>query len=275
MSEHTLKTFLVAVDGSKTSREALDMCCEYLMHHNDRVVVTHIFDRSKAYLPAAMQPEAIREEVEVALIPRFPHAKWELNWVPKDPQKTTRQAIMEVVHENKIDVLIVGFHGRKGPKSESTVMGTSTEYAIRSSRCPLLVHKKHFDGVFVKWYICVDGSTASQQAFKVVCGLLNAVRGDNIVLLHVDGDQDVTTALEKRYTNLLDELQVPGEFRVLIPRAGVTVVDTLVSTINESDCDIVVFGADGVTAMNQGVHFLGSVSNGLMSRTRCSCLIVK
>jgi nucleotide-binding universal stress UspA family protein len=43
--------------------------------------------------------------------------------------------------ENKIDVTVVGYHGRKGPKDDPTIMGSAVQFMAQNSGSPILIVK--------------------------------------------------------------------------------------------------------------------------------------
>lgn len=47
-------TWNVATDGSKNSDDVFTLITENLMKANDKIIVTHIYDSGKSYLPRYM-----------------------------------------------------------------------------------------------------------------------------------------------------------------------------------------------------------------------------
>ncbi len=68
----------------------------------------------------------------------------------------------------------MGFHGRKGPKQDPTVMGTAVAYLSLRTYCPVLIMKdpidrsKKKDGIFTH-ALCTDGSKQSNAALQLIC----------------------------------------------------------------------------------------------------------
>jgi hypothetical protein len=54
-SSGTSLTFNVATDGAKNSDDVFTLITENLMKPNDKIVVSHIYDSGKSYLPRYMQ----------------------------------------------------------------------------------------------------------------------------------------------------------------------------------------------------------------------------
>lgn len=43
--------------------------------------------------------------------------------------------------DNKVEVTVVGFHGRKGPKDDPTVMGSAVQHMAVNGGSPVLIVK--------------------------------------------------------------------------------------------------------------------------------------
>ena len=49
--------------------------------------------------------------------------------------------IQDKMLDNKIDVTVVGYHGRKGPKDDPTIMGSAVQFMAQNSGSPILIVK--------------------------------------------------------------------------------------------------------------------------------------
>lgn len=82
-----------------------------------------------------------------------------------------RDRILKVVHERRIDMLVMGFVGRKGPKDNSEQAGSTVEFLLREINSPVLIVKPQ--ALFPK---------SNDESFKFVCAIdghptaYNAVR---------------------------------------------------------------------------------------------------
>jgi len=81
-------------------------------------------------------------------------------------------------------MLAVGMVGRKGPKEDVAVMGSTADVALRGARCATLICKsqKIADGEPHRFIVCADGSKASMKAVHLSCGV--AGPKDSIVIVH-------------------------------------------------------------------------------------------
>jgi hypothetical protein len=105
---------LVCVDGSDAAHEAFELVTKCLMKSTDLITVAHIFNRDKHYLPLNMQPDSIKQTYESLIIGYGKRAF--LIWEEKDNKLTTKEHMTEIQKRTQCDVVVVGMHGRKGPK---------------------------------------------------------------------------------------------------------------------------------------------------------------
>lgn len=82
--------------------------------------------------------------------------------------------------------MVVGFHGRKGPKEDNTVMGTGVTYLSLEAHCPVLIVKDHTDrekkpNQAYSHACCIDDSMQSYKALEMI--LRVKYPQDSIVIL--------------------------------------------------------------------------------------------
>ena len=109
--------FLVAIDGSEASHIAYEVVTTSLLNlsgRHDFLTVAHVFNKNKSYLPFNMQAESIRQTYE-ALITGY-GSKADLMWEELDPRLSTKEHVANMTSRAGADLLVVGMHGRKGPK---------------------------------------------------------------------------------------------------------------------------------------------------------------
>jgi len=68
-----------------------------------------------------------------------------------------------LANQRGIDITVVGWHGRKGPKDDNTVMGTAVAYLTIEATCPILIVKDQIDrqkkvNNAYSHCVCFDGS---------------------------------------------------------------------------------------------------------------------
>ena len=182
-------TIFVAVDGSLASDEAYALVAKDLFRENhDHLVVGHITDKRKeSYLPYNFKQQYLHDKYEAKLLPFGLKARYASREV--DIMRGTKECLWELAENEGSNIIIVGNHGRKGPKAEDeTVAGTAIQYLSLNSKFPVLVLKdvrlrstKH-DGCF-RYGVCYDGSEKSKKAFEVVLALMKPT--DKLVTITV------------------------------------------------------------------------------------------
>ncbi len=139
-----IKKILIPTDGSEYSRYATDYAVNLCEALNAEITLISVADiRYEMYdvyseVHAVGNVEAlIREQVSRAL---DQHAA-EIERRGISVRKILRvgdviQEILDVVEKEKIDLVVIGTHGRKG--ISHFLLGSTTEKLIRSAPCPIL-----------------------------------------------------------------------------------------------------------------------------------------
>jgi nucleotide-binding universal stress UspA family protein len=134
--------FLISVDGSEASHLAYEVITSSLLNlsgRHDFLTVGHVFNKNKSYLPFNMQAESIRQTYE-ALITGYGSRAY-LMWEELDPRFTTKEHVVDMTRRTGADILVVGMHGRKGPKADPTILGSAVQYMSINTSIPLLIIK--------------------------------------------------------------------------------------------------------------------------------------
>ena len=80
----------------------------------------------------------------------------------EEDAKTAKEHLNDMAEEISIDINVVGFHGRKGPKEDPTVMGTAVQFLAIDSACPTLIIKdpktREDRPEGYRFGACIDGS---------------------------------------------------------------------------------------------------------------------
>ena len=110
---------MVCHDGSKSSCDALTETFGSLMKDHDTLAVSHVFNLEKEkYLKFDLKRDYIRGTCEtqcISLGDRYFYAETEHD--PRHDQTSNVKSLLnDIAIERKIDIQVVGFHGRKGPK---------------------------------------------------------------------------------------------------------------------------------------------------------------
>ena len=117
--------YCVCHDGSQASDEALEFIKHGLFREDKDVLeIAHAWSKEKEqYLKYNLKKDYIRERQEADFL--YLGKKFRFNEEEIVEGKTAKQILNEVCEAIKCDINVVGFHGRKGPKEDPTVMGTA------------------------------------------------------------------------------------------------------------------------------------------------------
>jgi nucleotide-binding universal stress UspA family protein len=138
------KTVLAPTDFSEPSRVAMDYAFD-VVAPGGTVIVCHVIDDvplTYGYVGVAVPPPELgRKLTEEAAreLARFVPAKAPegVKVVQKVLHGSPYLSIVKLAAEEKVDVIVMGTHGRTGLKH--MLIGSVTEKVVRKSPCPILV----------------------------------------------------------------------------------------------------------------------------------------
>jgi len=118
--------YFVAVDGSVMAELACDMVMKDLQKDGDNVTIAHVSDKSKGYLPMKMRPHYVKTSYETKIITTCTPEKTASYWEEeKDVKLNSKQMLWNMAEKKEASIIVVGGHGRKGPKADETVLGSA------------------------------------------------------------------------------------------------------------------------------------------------------
>ena len=167
--------WFVCHDGSKDSEAAFQVCRWSLMSDkNDHLTLAHVWNAEKnEYLPDNMKEAYIKSQGDtecIALGTRYFFWSQEL----VKGEATAKELLNEGAKERNSDIIVVGFHGRKGPKEDPTVLGTAVQYLGLHTACPVFILKKpiarkEVEDRSFRFAAAVDGSAESLKSIDYIC----------------------------------------------------------------------------------------------------------
>lgn len=139
-----MKKILVAHDGSKTSDKALKKAVEIAVGLNSSLTVlsvipelylTELSDMDRQRITAALTEEAKQamEKIRVSLSAKPIETKTIMR------QGLPAEKILETAQKMKVDLLVVGSHGRHGARK--FLLGSVSSKVVDYATCPVLVVK--------------------------------------------------------------------------------------------------------------------------------------
>jgi len=169
----------VAVDGSDASEAAFMYVYKDIMRSDrdnqgikDTLVVGSISDKRKeSYLPWNMKPHYLNDCYEAKILPLGNYGRYATREV--DPNRNTKECLWDLAEFEKADLIVVGNHGRKGPKGDETVCGSAVQFLSLNNKYPVLVIKDYRPRTVkpdkcLRWGVCFDSSSKAKKALKIV-----------------------------------------------------------------------------------------------------------
>lgn len=178
----------------------------------------------------------------------------------------------------------MGFHGRKGPKADPTVMGSAVQYLSVEAVTPILIVKDAFTrkdrANGFRFCACVDGSAKSLKALNMICNIKSP--GDKItVIICEQANLDTGKVCDiVRYN--LEESAVEDDaiVEVLSSSSGnnaATIIREYLVAAADRDhyVDYIMLGNQGADfSKNDKDKYLGSVANEIICNTKINCLFM-
>ena len=148
-----------------------------------------------------MKSQYLSDAYEAKVLPLGKNGRWAKR--ESDGIKSTKEQLWDLAEFEHCDMIVVGNHGRKGPKNEETVCGTVVEFLALNSKFPILIIKDYRprtvkpDGC-LRWGVCYDSSSKSKKALHIVLNLMKKL--DKLVIIHVhEEDNALSTDVVKQF----------------------------------------------------------------------------
>ena len=165
---------MVCHDGSEASKQALETVYKGILKDEDSISVANVWSIEKEeYLPHDLQHANIKTMTDAHLIGIKKRYKWYDHEM--QPGDTAKSLLIEMAQQHGADVLVTGYHGRKGEKLDPTIMGTAIQYMSVNAPIPTLIikdpHTRESKPNGYRYAVCVDGSQESLKALHMACNL--------------------------------------------------------------------------------------------------------
>jgi nucleotide-binding universal stress UspA family protein len=179
------------------------------------------------------------------------------------------QDIVRLALENRVDMIIVGRHGRTG--LVRLMMGSVAAKVIGHAPCNVLVVSPTARIEFKNILIATDGSRYSQAAIHEAIGIAKRCNGSLVALSVASADAERKAAEDTaRYaTELAAKEGVKAE--------GITIIgkpyEAIVETAKQKRADLIVVGSHGRRGLER--LLMGSVTERVIGHTEAGVLVVK
>jgi nucleotide-binding universal stress UspA family protein len=292
-----IKLILCPIDFSEFSRRAYRHALSLAEHYGAKLVALHVVELWK--FPYA--DYAVTDGGDYATLRQSFHkgGKAQLEeFVNKHPHHGIKpelaicegrapDSILSFAQMQKIDVIVMGTHGRRG--FDRLMLGSATDRVMREACCPVLaVCKPTHDSMAAdagehrvhhlsRILVCTDFSENSERALDYALSVTEEYDADLTVLHIVDGvqnrvgkDEVLATVTEK-----LDKL-IPAEKRkTLRIRTAVGIgkpYQRIIEYAQETSADLITMGVRGAGALDRAVF--GSTTYRVIQLGPCPVLAV-
>ena len=185
-----MKRILVPVDFSEHADYALEVAANLALRHGAEILILHMLGLSEAYLTKDESQEAAEAHYYMKLaktrFDKFLHKPY-LKGVRHREMVQNYKIFSEINHvaaEHKVDLIVMGSHGRSG--LGELFVGSNTEKVVRTSTIPVLVVKIRRPNFNPKTVvIATDFSTESVDAYKNLRNLID-LWDPEVILVHVN-----------------------------------------------------------------------------------------
>jgi nucleotide-binding universal stress UspA family protein len=277
-----LKHILFATDFSPVSEGALPFAVALARRFDASIEAVHVLSPGELAplpdgAPILMDTAMTRAQEEMARLLRSEA----FGGVPHDGRIRSGLEIWAeiagVVESEKIDLVVLGTHGREGLKQ--VILGSVAETIFRSAPCPVLVvgpmvPKKAALPVFRDLLFATDLSPASLRSLPFVQAFAEENEAE-LIVLHVTQE---TTRSEKEQASVAASL---GKWmRELIPprphveyevRFG-PAVENILKLAAERQCALILLGAHHASTF--ATHLPGAVAHRIVCEAPCPVLTV-
>lgn len=261
----------LAVDGSQMSDRACQMATSFTDTRKDRLVILHVSDKSKTYLPQHLRPTHLKNYYQDMAASMKLGCKAEWMCREKAEGESTCSALTNMADKAGIDMLVLGSFGRKGEKLD--MLGTVSDFTLRTSHASLCIVRSTGSkfGKQARFCFATDGSRAAHLAFVVLVNMLRRPLDIVNVVMVSTTDGVLERKCVEQYKLYMEKNGVTGTTAVrCIDRMTMSIPEGILDAVHDTDSDVLVMGISGY-----GKKKLGSVSEDISVRASCTTIIIK
>lgn len=267
-----LEKLLLATDGSQHSEGAIREAIKFASKCSSRIyacmtietnpeyetIGSNVFEKEKQESTAYLESIKVRAAKEGVTCETIFHESIEAS-----------QAIVDEATEKKVDMIVIGRHGRKGLLK--ALMGELAEKVIIHAPCKVLVVPKAAQIEYRTILVATDGSGHSLAAVEEAINIAKRCGSRIIALSSIRADDELQRA-HANVSKVLDMAKSEG-----IEAEGLTPTGRsyhlIVETAGGRGVDLIVMGIPVKTGFEK--IFTGSATEQVIGKAGCAVLIVK
>jgi nucleotide-binding universal stress UspA family protein len=293
-----IKNVLVPTDFSDCAQSAYELALHIAKQFNAKLTVLHarvMFSDDPSTIPADYKDiKQSQEKIDRFLLDRLQKDTAKAVEGIFIEQKVTRgysaaPAILEFIHESKIDLVVMGTHGHTG--LSHFLLGSVAEQVVRYSPCPVVTLRREAGVIAQPHRILVpfDFSELSKKAFHYAVNF--ARKFDSKIDLVYVVEEDVHPALYawglKSIKDLIPDIKsrVEKSFKSTIETEKATQLNVayyvlagkphreLISLAQEQGHDLIIIATHAHSGIDK--FLLGSVTEKIIRAAHCAVLTLK
>lgn len=267
-----MEKLLVATDGSKFSksaiREAISLaktCSSKLIAVS--VVTTNVEFEDLVPQVVAKAEREVREHLE-SIKNKALKEGVDCEIVIHRSEEPFRDIVNDAA-KNKVDMIIIGTHGRTGLKR--LMMGSVTAKVIGHAPCKVLVVPKDARLTLDKILIATDGSIFSEMASREAISIAKRTNSGLIALSIAKKDENLPVAKES--IDMVREVAEREGIKVEALTLKGEPYEVIVKTAKQKNAGLIVVGSHGRTGVER--LLMGSVTERVIGHSGTAVLVVR
>ncbi len=267
-----MEKLLVATDGSKFSKSAIREALNLAKTCSSKLIAVSVVKTNVEFedlVPQVVEKaeREVREHLESVKNKALKEGV-DCEIVIHRSEEPFRDIVNDAA-KNKVDMIIIGTHGRTGLKR--LMMGSVTAKVIGHAPCKVLVVPKDARLTLDKILIATDGSIFSEVASREAISIAKRC-GSNLVVLSVAKRDENLSAAKESIDKVSKVVEKEGiKVEALTPK-GIP-FEVIVKTAAQKNAGLIVVGSHGRTGTER--LLMGSVTERVIGHSESAVLVVK
>jgi len=267
-----MEKLLVATDGSKFSKSAIREAISLAKTCSSELIAISVVKTNVEFedlVPQVIEKaeKEVREHLE-SIRNRASNEGINCEIIVHRSEEPFRDIVNDAA-KNKVDMIIIGTHGRTGLKR--LMMGSVTAKVIGHAPCKVLVVPKDARLTLDKILIATDGSIFSEMASREAISIAKRC-GSNLVVLSVAKRDENLSAAKESIDKVSKVVEKEGiKVEALTPK-GIP-FEVIVKTAAQKNAGLIVVGSHGRTGTER--LLMGSVTERVIGHSESAVLVVK
>lgn len=136
-----------------------------------------------------------------------------------DGESTAKSLLTQIATKRQVDLSVVGFHGRKGPKADPTIMGSAVQFMSINTTQPIMILKRprrrnQKPNNAYNHALCCDGSKESLKALEMICRI--RMPQDSIIVIVCEQANIDVEKVRERVSKKLEQEECLGVSKIEI-----------------------------------------------------------